>query len=71
MLAETTQPNTTFIAETNNVPLGFIHARTHKDSISGEICGTIPLLAVSPKSQSLGLGKLLIGKLKKTPTFKK
>jgi GNAT superfamily N-acetyltransferase len=60
MLAETTQPNTTFIAETNNVPLGFIHARTHKDSISGEICGTIPLLAVSPKSQGLGLGKLLI-----------
>jgi GNAT superfamily N-acetyltransferase len=60
MLAETTQPNTTFIAETNNVPLGFIHARTHKDSISGEICGTIPLLAVSPKSQGLGLGRLLI-----------
>jgi len=60
MLAETSQPNTTYIAETNNVPLGFIHVRTHKDSISGETCGTIPLLAVSPKLQGLGLGKLLI-----------
>jgi GNAT superfamily N-acetyltransferase len=60
MLAETTQPNATCIVEINNVPLGFIHVRTHKDSISGETCGTIPLLAVSPKSQGLGLGKLLI-----------
>ncbi|WOH36409.1 GNAT family N-acetyltransferase [Thalassotalea fonticola] len=60
MLAETSQPNTTLIAETNNVPLGFIHVRTHKDSISGETCGTIPLLAVSPKSQGLGVGKVLI-----------
>jgi len=60
MLAETSQPNATFIAESNNVPLGFIRVRTHKDSISGETCGTIPLLAVSPKSQGLGIGKLLI-----------
>jgi len=60
MLVETTQPNTTFIAESNNVPLGFIHVRTHKDSISGETCGTISLLAVSPKSQGLGVGKILI-----------
>jgi len=60
MLAETTQANGTFIAEINQIPLGFIHVRTHKDSISGETCGTIPLLAVSPKSQGLGLGKLLI-----------
>jgi GNAT superfamily N-acetyltransferase len=60
MLAETSQANSTFIAETNNVPLGFIHVRTHKDSISGETCGTIPLLAVSAKSQGLGVGKLLI-----------
>jgi len=60
MLAETSQPNATFIAETNNASMGFIHVRTHKDSISGETCGTIPLLAVLPKSQGLGLGKLLI-----------
>jgi GNAT superfamily N-acetyltransferase len=60
MLAETSQPNSTFIAEANSVSLGFIHVRTRKDSISGETCGTIPLLAVSPKSQSLGIGKLLI-----------
>ena len=60
MLAETLQPNATFIAEANNVSLGFIHVRTHKDSISGETCGTIPLLAVLPQSQGLGLGKVLI-----------
>ncbi len=60
MLAKTTKPNQTFIAEVNNVPLGFIHVRTHKDSITSETCGTIPLLAVSPKSQGYGLGKTLI-----------
>jgi GNAT superfamily N-acetyltransferase len=60
MLAETSKPNITLIAEINNVSLGFIHVRTHEDSISGETCGTIPLLAVSPKSQGLGLGTLLI-----------
>jgi len=60
MLTETSKPAITFIAEINKVPLGFIHVRTHEDSISGEICGTIPLIAVSPKSQGLGLGKRLI-----------
>jgi len=60
MLAETSQPNTTFIAESNNVQLGFIHVRTHKDDISGETCGTIPLLAVLPESQGLGVGSILI-----------
>jgi GNAT superfamily N-acetyltransferase len=60
MLEETAKPNITFIAEINNVSLGFIHVRTHEDGISGETCGTIPLLAVSPKSQGLGLGKVLI-----------
>jgi ribosomal protein S18 acetylase RimI-like enzyme len=60
MLAETPKPNVTFIAEISNVSLGFIHLRTHQDSISGETRGTIPLLAVSPKSQGLGLGKMLI-----------
>ena len=60
MLTQSSKPNVTFIAEMNNVSLGFIHLRTHEDSISGEICGTIPLLAVSPNSQGLGLGKILI-----------
>jgi ribosomal protein S18 acetylase RimI-like enzyme len=60
MLTETDQPNGTFIAESNNMSLGFIHVRTHKDSISGETSGTIPLLAVSPQSQGLGVGALLI-----------
>lgn len=60
MLQETAKPNITFIAEINNISLGFIHVRTHVDGISGETCGTIPLLAVSPKSQGLGLGKRLI-----------
>jgi GNAT superfamily N-acetyltransferase len=60
MLAETSIPHATFIAEIDNVPLGFIHIRTHTDSISDEICGTIPLLAVSPESQGLGVGKQLI-----------
>lgn len=61
MLAETPEPNATFIAESNNVQLGFIHVRTHNDDVSGETCGTIPLLAVSPNSQGLGVGKTLIG----------
>lgn len=60
MLAEASKPNITFIAEINSVSLGFIHVRTHEDSISGETCGTIPLLAVLPSSQGLGVGKLLI-----------
>lgn len=65
MLAETLHPNATFIAEANNVSLGFIHVRTHKDGISGETCGTVPLLAVSPKSQGLGMGKLLVNHAEK------
>lgn len=60
MLSPTSRPNATFIAELNNIPLGFIHVRTREDGISGETCGTIPLLAVCPKSQGLGIGKQLI-----------
>ena len=60
MLTDTSKPNTTLIAEINHTSLGFIHVRTHKDSISGETCGTIPLLAVSPTSQGLGIGNRLI-----------
>jgi GNAT superfamily N-acetyltransferase len=60
MLIKTLTPQTTLIAEKNSVPLGFIHARSHIDSISGETCGTVPLLAVSAQAQGLGIGKLLV-----------
>ncbi|KGJ90954.1 GNAT family N-acetyltransferase [Colwellia psychrerythraea] len=50
----------TFIAEQNEIALGFIHTRAHKDEISNEACGTVPLLGVSPKAQGLGVGKALI-----------
>lgn len=48
------------IANKSDIPLGFIHACEHKDEISGEACGTITLLAVSPSAQGLGVGKQLI-----------
>jgi len=60
MLSETSIPQKTFIAEKNKVPLGFIHVRSHKDSISDEMCGTVPLLAVAPSAQGMGIGKLLV-----------
>lgn len=62
MLTQSSEPNATYIAESDGVALGFIHVRTHKDSISSEICGTVPLLAVSPESQGVGVGKLLIAR---------
>ena len=60
MLIETSVPHVTLIAEKNSEPLGFIHARAHKDSISGETCGTVPLLATSSAAQGMGVGKLLV-----------
>jgi ribosomal protein S18 acetylase RimI-like enzyme len=60
MLVKTSVEHTTLIAERNGVCLGFIHARSHKDSISGEVCGTVPLLAVSPEAQGVGIGRMLI-----------
>ncbi|ESP90671.1 MULTISPECIES: GNAT family N-acetyltransferase [Pseudoalteromonas] len=60
MLSKTSVPNITLVAEVNNIPQGFVHVRTHQDGITGETCGTVPLLAVSPNSQGLGLGKLLM-----------
>ena len=67
MLAKTDQPNRTFIAEINQIPMGFIHVRTHKDSISEEISGTIPLLAVAHESQGSGIGKALINTAEPNP----
>ena len=60
VLDKTAVPQVTFIAEKNNVRLGFIHVCAHTDSISGETCGTVPLLAVSPATQSMGVGKILM-----------
>ena len=60
MLAQDGVPRTTLIVEKDGTPLGFIHACAHRDSISGEPCGSVPLLAVSPAAQGLGVGKLLI-----------
>jgi ribosomal protein S18 acetylase RimI-like enzyme len=53
-------PQVTLIAEKDNIALGFIHACSHKDSISGETCGTVPLLAISPSSQGMGVGQALM-----------
>lgn len=61
MLIETSQqPNATSIIQSNNVLVGFINVRTHKDGISGESCGTIPLPSVSFKSQGSDVGKMLM-----------
>jgi ribosomal protein S18 acetylase RimI-like enzyme len=62
MLKETSVPHITYIAEIDNTPSGFIHIRTQHDSISGEAVATIPLLAVSPKYQSMGIANRLINK---------
>lgn len=60
MLKSTDQPTITLLAEYEGKSLGFVHARTHKDGISGEIAGTVPLLAVSNEAQGFGIGKLLM-----------
>lgn len=60
MLAETCVPHITLIAEKGGEPAGFLHAREHKDDISGETCGTVPLLAVTTTAQGTGIGKLLM-----------
>ena len=60
MLSQTDVPCITLVAENSGAMLGFIHVSQHQDSISGELCGTVPLLAVSPAAQGQGVGKLLI-----------
>lgn len=60
MLKPSKQPTTTLLAEFKGKRLGFVHARTHKDGISGEIAGTVPLLAVCAEAQGHGVGKLLM-----------
>jgi len=60
IMAGTPKQNLTLIAEKDGSSEGFIHMREHKDEISGEACGTVPLLAVTEKAQGDGIGKLLI-----------
>ena len=60
MLNNTEQPQLTLIAEINNEAVGFIHACSHHDSISGELCATIPLLAVSKSFNRCGVGSALM-----------
>ncbi|BBN83525.1 hypothetical protein PA25_35100 [Pseudoalteromonas sp. A25] len=60
MLAHTSTANKTLIAEVADQPMGFVHVRKHQDGITGESCGTVPLLAVLPEAQGLGVGKMLM-----------
>ncbi len=55
----------TFVAETAQDVLGFVHVCEHSDEISAEICGTVPLLAVSRQAQGLGVGKALMAEAEK------
>jgi len=60
MLNQTSVAHITLIAENSSQSLGFIYVCEHKDSISNEICGTVPLLAVTKQAQGMGVGKLLM-----------
>jgi ribosomal protein S18 acetylase RimI-like enzyme len=60
VLNSTDQPQMTFIAEIDNEAVGFIHACSHHDSISNELCATIPLLAVSKSANRCGVGSALM-----------
>jgi len=59
-LAQKAVPNITLVAEHDEKLLGFIHACAHEDSISRETCGKVPLLAVTPEAQGMGIGQLLM-----------
>ena len=50
----------TLIAEKNGVSLGFINMCEVEDGHSGESCGSVPLLAVSPQAQGMGVGQILM-----------
>lgn len=60
MMADTSVRNITLIAEKSGQPLGFIHAREREDEVSGEECGTVPLLAVDENAQGTGVGRKLM-----------
>jgi len=65
MLNQKSIPHITLIAEQDGISLGFIHVCEHKDSISNEVCGTVPLLAVSSTAQGMGIGKQLMNAAQK------
>jgi len=60
MLNKKSDSQVLLIAKKSDVSLGFIHACERKDEISGETCGTVTLLAISPCAQGLGIGKQLM-----------
>jgi len=60
VLNNTKQPQLTLIAEINHEAIGFIHACSHHDSMSGELCATIPLLAVTKSADRCGVGSALM-----------
>ena len=60
MLDQSDEYHTTLIAELDGEAVGFIHVCEAKDSISDERCGTVPLLAVSPVAQGMGVGRRLM-----------
>lgn len=60
MMATTNVRNMTLVAEKGGVSIGFIHVRESEDEISGESCGTVPLLAVAQEERGAGVGALLM-----------
>jgi GNAT superfamily N-acetyltransferase len=60
MLDQEEGPQTTLIAEMDGSAMGFVHVRETNDSISEEICATVPLLAVAPDAQGRGIGRVLM-----------
>lgn len=57
---KTDGPRISLIAENEGLPLGFIHACEAKDYVLGEICGTVPLLAVTKDAHNMGVGRMLM-----------
>ena len=60
VLNSTDQPQVTLVAEIDNETVGLIHACSHHDSISNELCATIPLLVVSKSAARCGVGSALM-----------
>ena len=50
----------TWVAVAADHVVGFVHVREHEDSISQEVCATIPLLAVSATFRGSGVGQKLM-----------